>query len=278
MSKSCGNPSGVVIDEGGNRLFGLDAEIYLKMQAKRDRGWEKTVLQWVQDVTGEPLLDLDDIWLSLKSGVVLCQLVNKVKPGLIPKFAEARLIPLIEMDNIQLFLQAVWKLGVPSRDLFVTADLYKKKALPNVVTTVQALGVLAPSLGFVGPVLTAAANKGDHAAKKWDAVHTEKAQSAVDDLGTDLEKENTQLQIQVAELNAEASRLKGDRASAMQELAALKKRLGDAKGDAKVVGKADVVAFDKGLDTSLTLTHTTHTHSQCTHTYTRCSSHTSTQR
>ena len=30
----------------GNQLFGLDAEIYLKMEAKRDRVWERSVLEW----------------------------------------------------------------------------------------------------------------------------------------------------------------------------------------------------------------------------------------
>jgi len=37
---------GVVIGGDGNRLHGFDAELYLRMNAKRDRDWEYRVLSW----------------------------------------------------------------------------------------------------------------------------------------------------------------------------------------------------------------------------------------
>ncbi len=36
------------MDHMGNELRGLDAEIFLKIDAKRDRNWERRVLEWVQ--------------------------------------------------------------------------------------------------------------------------------------------------------------------------------------------------------------------------------------
>jgi hypothetical protein len=47
------------------------------------------------------------LFLSLQSGVVLCQLVNVITaPDIaIKKYAKTNLLPLMEMDNIQLYLK-----------------------------------------------------------------------------------------------------------------------------------------------------------------------------
>ena len=146
-----------VFDEAGRQLYGLDAETYLKVQSKRDHAYERKVLEWVKATLKgkyDGFFDEGDIWMSLKSGVCLCLLVNHLKPKSIPKFAQTGLKPLVEvalllslarriiahganahpfplfthqMDNIQLFLKALWSLGVPSGALFNTSDLYQKK-------------------------------------------------------------------------------------------------------------------------------------------------------
>lgn len=92
----------------------------------------------------------NSVWASLKSGVVLCQLVNCIKPGTIVR-SEAKLLPMIEMENIQLYLTALWGMGVPSLDLFITSDLYRGENIGAVLRSVQALAVVAVGIGWKGP-------------------------------------------------------------------------------------------------------------------------------
>jgi hypothetical protein len=107
------NKSGVVLTKDGQRLFGMDAAHYVKMQAKEDPEWDKKVLAWLSALLGEDL-GSDDLWAVLKNGTVLIRAVNTLKPGTVAKYNRARLVPLLEMDNIQLYLKACWNLGVPS--------------------------------------------------------------------------------------------------------------------------------------------------------------------
>jgi len=131
----------VVLNHEGNRLFGIDAELFLKMEAKRDRGRERRILTWVQTVLEEDLADLDNVHTSLKTGVLLCKLINKLKPGTIKKFAKTRLMPLTERANIEEFLQACIRLGVPQGDVCGISDLYSQKDLNAVYQTLFSLQV-----------------------------------------------------------------------------------------------------------------------------------------
>jgi hypothetical protein len=107
------NKSGVVLTKDGQRLFGMDAAHYVKMSAKEDPEWDKKILAWLSALLGEDL-GSDDLWAVLKNGTVLIRAVNVLKPNVIPKYNRARLVPLLEMDNIQLYLKACWNLGLPS--------------------------------------------------------------------------------------------------------------------------------------------------------------------
>jgi hypothetical protein len=59
-------------------------------------------------------------------------------------------VALVERDNIDLFLEACWKFGVPSSSMFSTSDLYNKKDLTAVFTCLFSLSQLAPALGYKG--------------------------------------------------------------------------------------------------------------------------------
>lgn len=108
------NRSGVVLNENGTRLFGMDAHHYLKMKSKDTPDWDKQVLAWLSALLGEKF-ESDDLWVVLKNGIVLIRAINVIKPGVVPKYNRARLVPLLEMDNIQLYLKACWQLGLPSQ-------------------------------------------------------------------------------------------------------------------------------------------------------------------
>jgi len=79
------------------------------------------VCSWVASTAGRPV-DASNIHESLKDGVTLCLLMNKLKSGSIRKFSEKK--KHIHMTkNISSFLSAVAAYGVSSEDLFDIDDL-----------------------------------------------------------------------------------------------------------------------------------------------------------
>ncbi|KAI9503339.1 calponin homology domain-containing protein, partial [Coemansia spiralis] len=71
---------------------------------------------------------------SLRDGVVLCRLINTLRPGAIKRI-NTKTLPFTQMENISNFLTAAQKLGLDSTDLFQTVDLYEGKNMPRVVMT-----------------------------------------------------------------------------------------------------------------------------------------------
>jgi len=134
----------------GQRLFGMDAEMERKMQDKRDIQFEKELIKWIEEVIGEKLEFQDDIIESLRSGIVLCKVLNVLQPGTIK--INKKGIAMMEMENIQLYLKAVSKLGVPSAELFVCSDLYERKGVQQVQISVLSLARLSQTIpNFSGP-------------------------------------------------------------------------------------------------------------------------------
>jgi len=117
--------------------YGLDAELKAKAAAKYDPNVEHEAAQWVEAITNVRVVD--DVWGSLRSGQVLCQLVNQIKPGTIAKinFAGA---PFKERENISNFLRACRALGVQEYALFSTDDLYDGHNMMSVARCIHALG------------------------------------------------------------------------------------------------------------------------------------------
>jgi len=138
--------------------YGLDADLKAKRDAKYDHDLEKEVTVWVEEVTGDKKGDQDfGDWL--KSGVVLCNLVNSIKPGTIGKINTSSM-PFKQMENITFFMNAARNLGVPESSMFGTPDLYEGKNLGSVCHSLYALGgtvqVAVPE--FTGPQLGVAIN------------------------------------------------------------------------------------------------------------------------
>uniref|UniRef100_A0A6B2KWV8 Uncharacterized protein n=1 Tax=Arcella intermedia TaxID=1963864 RepID=A0A6B2KWV8_9EUKA len=74
--------------------------------------------------------------------MILIRIVNKVKPDIVtvwnqPK--EIKLHPLKERENIGLYLNACWKLGLASNTIFHVSDLYDKGNLSSVLNNLSAL-------------------------------------------------------------------------------------------------------------------------------------------
>jgi len=134
-------------------LRGLDAELAAKQKAKYDPELEKEVVNWIETITGAKKGD-EEIADWLKDGLVLCKLVNTIKPGTIKKTNESKM-PFKQMENITFFMNAARDLGVPESSMFSTPDLFEAKNLGSVVNCVYTLGgvVQANIPEFTGPKL-----------------------------------------------------------------------------------------------------------------------------
>ena len=105
--------------------------------------------EWIEAVTGTQLEGT--LQEALKSGVVLCNLLNKLKPGSVKPPSNKRL-PFSMMENIAAYVAACKALGVAEEDLFLTADLYENHDLKAVVLNIHSLGRLSQNF-FEGPTL-----------------------------------------------------------------------------------------------------------------------------
>lgn len=76
--------------------------------------------------------------------------MNTLLPDTIKKFSPDSKLPFKCMDNINSFLLAVAKLGVPTEEHFQTVDLWEKVNLYSVQICLAALARKAPKLGHKG--------------------------------------------------------------------------------------------------------------------------------
>merc|ERR1712066_456596 len=104
----------------------------------------------------------------LKDGLVLCSLVNKIKPGTIKKPNTSKL-PFKQMENITFFMKAARELGVSESSMFGTPDLYEDKNMGTVIDCLYAFAgtVQARVPSYTGPKLgVAVAHKDDGDVKR----------------------------------------------------------------------------------------------------------------
>jgi len=71
---------------------------------------------WIEEVTGNEYKG--DLHVYLKNGIVLCELINKIKANTIKNIGKSS-APFIQMQNINSFLDACKSFGVPKHDLFL---------------------------------------------------------------------------------------------------------------------------------------------------------------
>ncbi|XP_042316714.1 LOW QUALITY PROTEIN: LIM domain only protein 7 [Sceloporus undulatus] len=88
--------------------------------------------RWVEAVTGKSF-GSKDFRAALENGVLLCDLINKIKPGIIKKINRLS-TPIAGLDNINVFLKACGNLGLKEAQLFHPGDL---QDLSNRVTVKQ---------------------------------------------------------------------------------------------------------------------------------------------
>ncbi|XP_063096736.1 LIM and calponin homology domains-containing protein 1 isoform X11 [Cavia porcellus] len=111
--------------------------------------------KWIEQVTGRSFGE-KDFRTGLENGILLCELLNAIKPGLVKKINRLP-TPIAGLDNIILFLRGCKELGLKESQLFDPSDLqdtssrvtvknpdYTRK-LKNVLVTIYWLGKAANS-------------------------------------------------------------------------------------------------------------------------------------
>ncbi|XP_069057944.1 LIM and calponin homology domains-containing protein 1 isoform X2 [Pleurodeles waltl] len=111
--------------------------------------------KWIEQVTGRCFGD-KDFRSGLENGILLCELLNAIRPGLVKKINRLP-TPIAGLDNISLFLRGCKELGLKESQLFDPGDLqdtsnraalkntdYSRK-LKNVLVTIYWLGKAANS-------------------------------------------------------------------------------------------------------------------------------------
>uniref|UniRef100_A0A8C4KGD1 LIM domain 7 n=1 Tax=Dromaius novaehollandiae TaxID=8790 RepID=A0A8C4KGD1_DRONO len=77
--------------------------------------------RWVETVTGKSF-GTKDFRAALENGVLLCDLINKIKPGIVKKINRLS-TPIAGLDNINVFLKACENIGLKEAQLFHPGDL-----------------------------------------------------------------------------------------------------------------------------------------------------------
>jgi len=121
-------------------VYGMDADLAAKRAAGHDQGLEDQVVKWVEEIVGADKAKGDQSMHEwLKSGQVLCHLLNAIKPGTVKKVNTMN-APFKQMENITFFMDGARALGVPEYAMFGTPDLYEEKNMDSVTKCLFTLG------------------------------------------------------------------------------------------------------------------------------------------
>ncbi|XP_031702491.1 LIM domain only protein 7b isoform X2 [Anarrhichthys ocellatus] len=127
--------------------------------------------RWIEEVTGKSF-GCNDFRAALENGVLLCDLINRLKPGIIKKVNRLS-TPIAGLDNVTVFLKGCGKVGLNVSQLFHPGDLQdlstratlrrdeSDRRLKNVLVTIYWLGRKAHLDAFyTGPELNFKAFEG----------------------------------------------------------------------------------------------------------------------
>uniref|UniRef100_A0A3Q2VGV8 LIM and calponin homology domains 1a n=1 Tax=Haplochromis burtoni TaxID=8153 RepID=A0A3Q2VGV8_HAPBU len=120
--------------------------------------------KWIEAVTGKSFGD-KDFRSALENGILLCELLSAIKPGLVKKINRLP-TPIAGLDNLSVFLRGCEELGLKGAQMFDPGDLQDtsiranlkdsdcNRKLKNVLNTVYWLGKAASGCAsYSGPTL-----------------------------------------------------------------------------------------------------------------------------
>jgi len=150
------------------RGYGLTAEIKRKQDGKWNADDANQVVMWISDVLSHggkedlaakivEVKNAVDVQNQFKTGIELCHLINVLKPGSVKKINDSALSlkqSFKLMENIGNFLAGCGNVGVKPTDQFQTVDLFEGGNIPQVISTLIALGRKSREIpGYDGPTI-----------------------------------------------------------------------------------------------------------------------------
>ncbi|XP_052344410.1 LIM and calponin homology domains-containing protein 1-like isoform X12 [Oncorhynchus keta] len=150
--------------------------------------------KWIEAVTGRCSGD-KDFRGGLENGILLCELLSAIKPGLVKKINRLP-TPIAGLDNLSVFLRGCEELGLKGSQLFDPGDLQDTSTRPktrvadcsrkltNVLITIYWLGRAANScISYNGPTLDLKEFEGLLSQMRKEAEETESPQRSIRDSG-----------------------------------------------------------------------------------------------
>uniref|UniRef100_A0A8C7UR57 LIM and calponin homology domains 1 n=1 Tax=Oncorhynchus mykiss TaxID=8022 RepID=A0A8C7UR57_ONCMY len=150
--------------------------------------------KWIEAVTGRCFGD-KDFRGGLENGILLCELLSAIKPGLVKKINRLP-TPIAGLDNLSVFLRGCEELGLKGSQLFDPGDLQDTSTRPktkvadcsrkltNVLITIYWLGRAANScISYNGPTLDLKEFEGLLSQMRKEAEETESPQRSIRDSG-----------------------------------------------------------------------------------------------
>ncbi|KAF6729866.1 Calponin-3 [Oryzias melastigma] len=125
--------------------YGLSAEVKSKIAQKYDLQKEEELRFWIEEVTGMSIGE--NFQKGLKDGVILCELINKLQPGLVKKINHSQL-NWHKLENLGNFIKAILTYGLKPSDIFEANDLFENGNMTQVQTTLLALASMAKTKGI----------------------------------------------------------------------------------------------------------------------------------
>eukprot|EP01125_Pyxidicula_operculata_P021006 TRINITY_DN7924_c0_g1_i1.p1 TRINITY_DN7924_c0_g1~~TRINITY_DN7924_c0_g1_i1.p1 ORF type:complete len:1635 (+),score=514.60 TRINITY_DN7924_c0_g1_i1:40-4944(+) len=123
-----------------------------------EKQWWPECYTWLQDLLGEPSTEIITqdgnlaLWGILKDGLVLLQAINLIEPGIVPfyhvKSSKVFLHSLQERENVNMYIEACWVLGIPSNLIFMPSDLHQELNPLLVISNIIALSKIADKIGI----------------------------------------------------------------------------------------------------------------------------------
>ena len=105
-----------------------------KREGKYKGAAQQKVLAWVADVTEQEAdFSRGNLIDSLRDGVVLCELLNKLQPGTVKKI-DRKGKPMSNRENITKFMTGARSLGLGDHDLFVSSPITKPRSHSTLIS------------------------------------------------------------------------------------------------------------------------------------------------